>query len=200
MADDANLQLELGGDRDEDLGDVCLNLEKSSSATPAVIPLNDLDAADVTDLYPGQQRVLNMIWNQIQLQNNNDAVQPLRLLVLGEGGTGKSEVLLRARRLICSNARVRNAHLDNSIKPNDLVSVSAFTGIAASRIGGNTIHREWEICPTRRKSESDINPRALRRLVDRMQSRTWMFIDEISMVNMVLFGKVAQRADKAKAG
>ena len=201
MAGDVNLQLELGGDRDEDVGDVCLDLPNSSSATSAVIPLNDIEAMDVTDLYPGQQRVLNMISNQIHLQYFDDAAHPLRLLVLGEGGTGKSEVLLRARELISSKARVPNTRfLDNCNNPNDLVSVSAFTGIAASQIGGNTIHREWEICPAQRKSESDINPRALRRLVDRMQSRTWMFIDEISMVNMVLFGKVAQRADKAKAG
>jgi len=58
-------------------------------------------------------------------------ISPMRMVVSGQGGTGKSRVIDVVSRLVCS--RVTSQTLP--------VGVAAPTGLAAFSIGGTTVHR-----------------------------------------------------------
>lgn len=125
------------------------------------------------------------------------------MLVLGEGGTGKSEVVKVLHRML----RKRVTTPEGCTRTVDTVSLSAFTGIAASRIGGSTTHREWGIqVRGRRNSKScgstefgDISAEARQRLAEKHKWHRWIAIDEISMISCRFFYDIARHADIAKA-
>lgn len=154
------------------------------NASIAHLDLMQIDNNDDAVLFPDQQRALDIIHNQIEIQKRCPSAPPLRMLVVGEGGTGKSELIKRATKLLQSS-----------------LSISAFTGIAASKVGGSTTHREWGIRVRRNRDNSDgMGAESKRRLVDKFKFKNWAFFDEISMISAKFFFTIARHADIAKAG
>ena len=204
MAEDDQLQTQFGLN-DEDSGEVLTDVGGFNDINAAVVHVEDVPEEqeyDVT-LLPDQQRAINIIREQIDMQEQNPSHPPLRMLVLGEGGTGKSEVIKVLHRML----RKRVTTPEGSTWTVDMVSLSAFTGIAASRISRSTTHREWGIqVHGHRHSKSsastefgDISAEACQRLAEKHKWHRWIAIDEISMISCRFFYDIAQHADIAKA-
>jgi len=197
MDQDIILQRELGVDNEFDVGDVVGDVGATTENNPSIVHLDMMHVDDVDDtvLLPDQQRAFDIIRDQIELQKRCPSAPPLHLLVLGEGGTGKSEVVKKATKL-----------LQTSKHDSTALSISAFMGIAASKVGGSTTHREWEIRVQRSRAvqnwdnSKNIGAEAKRRLVDKFKARNWAFCDEVSMISAKFFYTIAQHADIAKAG
>ncbi|KAI0633923.1 hypothetical protein C8Q77DRAFT_1056474, partial [Trametes polyzona] len=81
------------------------------------------------ELKVDQRRAYDIVaWHLQHFLENNRNVPPLRLLVHGEGGTGKSRVI-----------QTISAHFVN-LGVKHLLLKAAYTGVAASLIEGKTTH------------------------------------------------------------
>ena len=102
------------------------------------------------------------------------------MLLIGAGGTGKSEVVFR-------------------IKENlgDCVLVTATTGKAAALIDGATVHCSIN-APVKPKDKKPLSGAALEKLQCRMTNVTHLIIDEFSMINGEFLYWIDQRLQQAK--
>jgi len=82
---------------------------------------------DYEELNVDQKRIVNRVVNAV-----SENEKPIRLIVSGQGGTGKSRVIDVIRRIISAKAPA-----------DDILSVvvAAPTGLAAFNVRGSTIHR-----------------------------------------------------------
>jgi len=108
------------------------------------------------------------------------ASQNSLMLLIGAGGTGKSEVVFR-------------------IKENlgECVLVSATTGKAAALIDGATVHCSINV-PVKPKDKKALCGAALEKLQCRMSNVTHLIIDEFSMINGEFLYWIDQRLQQAK--
>ncbi|THH21407.1 hypothetical protein EW146_g128 [Bondarzewia mesenterica] len=107
----------------------------------------------------------------------------------GSAGTGKS-LLLKA-----IVAALRKKHT----KKPEVVSVTASTGMAASNIGGMTIHSWGAIAPTVDDVEKLVSYiRTAKPALQRWKTTKVLVIDEVSMVDGHLFERMAALADKLR--
>ena len=103
-----------------------------------------------------------------------EAPPPLRMVVSGTAGTGKS-YLIHCLRLLLQ----------------DRVRVAAPTGVAAFNIDGHTLHSLLSL-PT--KSEyKDLEGDRLHQMQQSLASMDYLIIDEMSMVGRKIFGQVDKR-------
>jgi hypothetical protein len=106
---------------------------------------------------------------------------PLRLIITGEGGTGKSTVIHAIREFF------------KAVEKPGMLCLTGSTGKAASLIGGETIH--YKICwgPNRTVvSKTDV-------LVIRWEGVYYLIIDEISMVGSQTFKTISDAISVAKS-
>ena len=96
---------------------------------------------------------------------------PLRLIISGTAGTGKS-YLIHCLRLLLG----------------DKVQVAAPTGVAAFNIEGHTLHTLLDL-PTRGDFK-DLEGERLHRKQEMLSSVSYLFIDEMSMVGRKIFGQI----------
>ncbi|KAI9067822.1 hypothetical protein FKP32DRAFT_1563049, partial [Trametes sanguinea] len=83
---------------------------------------------DVDDLRQDQRRAYDIVnWHLDQTLSGAE-VPPLRMLLVGEGGTGKSRVI---QTITAMFAKKGASHM---------LAKGAYTGIAASLISGKTLH------------------------------------------------------------
>lgn len=194
MTNDAHFQVEFGMDEEIDGSRVLGTLLDESPGVQYVVSAEHEDAND-PPLLPDQQRAFDIVREQVFKQSTNNTEVPIKLLVLGEGGTGKSELINQLRHLLQKEVTLS----DGSTKVVSTVSISAFTGIAASHIGGSTIHKEWSI-QVRQNQKMGVSLKVQQDLVEKNKWRNWIIIDEISMTSSAFLLKVARQADIAKAG
>ncbi|KAJ3480472.1 hypothetical protein NLI96_g8332 [Meripilus lineatus] len=128
---------------------------------------------------------------------NEEQIKVLRMVVeeeqnvffTGSAGTGKS-LLLRA---IISALRKKHA------KKPEVISVTASTGMAASNVGGMTIHSWGAITPGMTNIEKLISYiKTCRPAHQRWKATKVLIIDEISMVDGHLFDTLATLADRLR--
>ncbi|EEB92484.1 hypothetical protein MPER_08997, partial [Moniliophthora perniciosa FA553] len=111
------------------------------------------------------------------------------LFFTGAAGTGKS-LLLRA---------IINALRKKYAKDKDAVSVTASTGMASSNIGGMTIHSWGAVSPNCQDMDSMIKCiRTCKPALQRWKKTKVLIIDEISMVDGLLFEQLAEIATKLR--
>ncbi|CAG7818672.1 unnamed protein product, partial [Allacma fusca] len=101
------------------------------SPTPLEVPSIPLSALSL------QQRViLNIVKTHLRQSSEDQLDNPIRVIVLGSGGTGKSE--------ICSHLRFELESQKQKCQDFEFL-MGAYTGIAANQIKGGTIHRSFGI-------------------------------------------------------
>jgi ElaB/YqjD/DUF883 family membrane-anchored ribosome-binding protein len=131
-----------------------------------------------------QQFVLDIVQNQLQKLTSSTVVDPLRMLVLGTAGSGKSFLIKRLQLLL-----------------GNYLSVCATTGAAGVLIGGSTLHSLLKL-PVRSNQKRPIEGNALRRLQadwNQFQKtpKLFLIIDEISMLGKSALYWVDQRLRQA---
>ena len=131
-------------------------------------------SADPQNLQAKQLQAYKMVQQHIQ----GDHSKPLRMIVSGTAGTGKSYLIHCLRKL-----------LQHKVK------VIAPTGVAAFNVQGHTIHSLLYL-PTKGDFK-DLEGDRLRSLQQNLQELEYIIIDEMSMVGRKMFGQVDSRLRQA---
>jgi hypothetical protein len=103
--------------------------------------------------------------------------KPLRMTVLGCGGTGKSVLINTLASCI------RNIFQDNNS-----VFVTAPTGAAAYNVGGSTIHKEFKISIQDIPLHNELSDIAKQELMNKLLRTIALFFDERSMIGQIAIG------------
>ena len=134
---------------------------------------NKVDTSTFTEM---QQQAYKIIVNHY---NNVAPKEPLWLVIIGEGGTGKSFLI---------NA-VRNYLKEKCI-------VTATTGKASFNINGITIHSFLKL-PVGKMSQKDLSGQSLDNLQKNLLSVDYIVIDEYSMLGQTTMGWIDKRCRQA---
>ena len=139
-----------------------------TSYVPLLGPEQSISNVDHQNLNTEQKRAYDIItWHLDQtLQHRNPP--PLRMLIYGEGGTGKSVVIQNVTKAFEARGRPY------------LLLKASYTGIAASLIDGKTCHTIAQISISHRGS---LGPEAKKKLHDIWQYARYLIIDEYSMLS-----------------
>ena len=126
--------------------------------------------ADPTNLHGKQLATYNLVKNHLE---SNDTT-PLRMIVSGTAGTGKSYLIHCLRLLLQSKVRI--------VAP---------TGVAAFNVNGHTLHSLLSL-PTKGDFK-DLQGEHLDKIQRGLSGVKYLIIDEISMVGRKMFGQVDSR-------
>ena len=131
---------------------------------------------DTNSLNEEQMKAYNMI---VEHSKTIKSTQPLLLIILGVGGTGKSYLI----------------HAIHSFLKNRC-AVTATTGKAAYLINGITIHSFLKL-PVACMPQKDLLGQSLCMLQDKMSSIDYILIDEYSMLGQTTMGWIDRRCRQA---
>lgn len=147
-------------------------------------PISDDDLkAEMIKLNSKQREVAMHVLNSFKTGDN----LPLKIFISGQAGTGKSVLIKVLYQLITryfNNENRGEINLDDEV-----VLLTASTGIAAHLIGGNTLHSAFKIMPKIHRISPDITntirskPRRVKLII----------VDEASMVGASLLNQLNER-------
>jgi hypothetical protein len=153
----------------------------------------------LNDLKEDQRRVVAYVierlelWLQYATSDESEELphfEPIRLTVVGAGGTGKSVIINTLLTVIREMFQVNNSAL-----------VGAPTGTAAFNVCGETLHRMLSILVrSSYDADSEMGNQSRMRLVDKLQKTVAMFVDERSMVSLSTMGMAERHAREAAHG
>ena len=172
----ADLQAEFGSDDDHNWSESSAyhNLEELptflSRHRQTAAPRVYTTTADPQLLQGKQLRAYELVREHLEGSGST----PLRLIVSGTAGTGKS-FLINCLRLLL----------------NHKLRVAAPTGVAAFNVDGNTLHSLLSL-PTKGEFK-DLEGERLHKLQQSLADMEYLIIDEMSMVGRKMFGQVDQR-------
>ena len=151
--------------------------------TPAAILLQHaasepaLPAVDPECLKPDQLRAYHIVtWHLGEILRGGNA-PPLRMVLYGEGGTGKSRVI----QTITEAFAARGA--------SHMLMKAAYTGVAASLVDGKTTH---VIGSLSLRSKDDISDAAKKKLQDFWRNVRYLIIDEYSMLSKTFLATLSR--------
>ncbi|THG92702.1 hypothetical protein EW026_g8293 [Hermanssonia centrifuga] len=128
-----------------------------------------LAAADPAMLKPAQFRAFDIIrWHLNQTLSGHEP-PPLRLILYGEGGTGKSKVI----QTVTEEFVARGAQA--------MLVKAAYTGVAASLIDGKTTHTIAALT-VKRGDEQTVSDKTKAKLQDIWREKRYLIVDEFSML------------------
>ena len=172
-------------------GDVrCLDMDTLDSDTGTVSEIMaevaevSITAVNPSQLKPDQFRAYNIItWHLDQTLAGNKP-PPLRMIILGEGGTGKSKVI----------QTVTEYFIQKGAK--SLLLKAAYTGVAASLIDGKTTHVIGFISTSGRP----ISDETKAKLQQFWKYFVYLVIDEISMISKTFLATLSCHIGIGKVG
>ena len=177
------------------------NFSTKDSRYPKISPPNTLEEMyDMTrKLVQEQQRALTMLLKYlkdviIQRKNPLHNIDPLKLIIHGGAGVGKS-YLIKILSLV-AEMKLRQAG-QSSDCPN--VLVCAPTGKAAYIIGGTTIHGGFNFEFTV-KDYNSLTDKKLAEMREGLKNLKLIIIDEMSMVSADIFCKIHRRLSELHYG
>lgn len=153
------------------------SVSNPSTSTANSTPESPLELEDFgrSELLEDQKRAFDIVsWHLEETLAGRDVPQ-LLMQMHGEGGTGKSKVIRTITRAFEERGM------------GDMLTRSAFTGIAASIIDGRTLHTVGSI-PVRGGMPSQA---AIQELTKTAGRRRYLIIDEISMIGREFLSKLS---------
>ncbi len=172
--------------------DVVLGVNPASAAAAVLhVPEPDAEAAlpavDISSLRPDQFRAFDIVLWHLDMTLSGAAVPPLRMVLYGEGGTGKSRVIQTITQAFAARGC---AHL--------LVK-AAYTGIAASLIDGKTTHVIGHI-RVASKDKNALSDNAKKLLQAIWQGKKYLILDEFSMLAKTFFALLSRNLSVGMQG
>ena len=139
--------------------------------------------------------VLDHVNDIISSWHRNVQPEPLRLMLLGTAGTGKTKAIQTLLQELQKTLQTMHLHVN-------FARAAAPTGSAAFniRFNASTIHRLIHWLNPRFFRELKQNDKSLARFQAFMQGTQLVILDEISMVGRQFMGKIDSRLRQAKAG
>ena len=182
----------ISGIQEDNIGDV-LHLDEISEGVtdgPSVSYLDNehgaeraLTAVDPTHLGNDQFRAYDITTAHLQNTLSGGKPPPLHMLIHGEPGTGKSQVIQTTTQHFVSRAAKH------------ILIKSAYTGIASSVIDGKTTHSIAMISPRNHGTLSANSRRQLQRIWKHVK---YLVIDEISMISKTFLAKLSRNISIGK--
>lgn len=151
------------------------------------IPLKD-DGSEycVDGLYPDQRDIVVVVMDKLYEFMESDDLRhfrPLRIILNGAGGSGKSVVI---NTIVTVIRKMFNM--------DDVVKVAAPTGTAAFNVGGETFHHMLGNRVSKQAYQPNSMSAAKRlKLIKKFKSLLVLIIDERSLVSNVLLGTTARQ-------
>ena len=136
------------------------------------VPQHTNTVADSGHLQGNQLHAYNIV--REHFENGSSCKQPLRMIVSGTAGTGKSYLIQCLKRLLGNGLRV-----------------AAPTGVAAFNVDGYTLHSLLGLPIKGDFKELERN--RLRNIQESLAAVEYIIIDEMSMIGRKLFGQVDRR-------
>ena len=177
-------------------GQVVLEAESHATVLPIEAQPSDTEQIPVTVdpsiLRPDQRRAYDIVERHLAQTLRGENHEPLRLLLHGEGGTGKSKVIQTITELF------RSKGIEHWLMR------AAYTGVAASLIEGKTTHTIGQIGRGHGKPMSE---ETLQRMALFWQHIDYLILDECSMLRKWFLAALSknitagrERAGKARMG
>ena len=117
-------------------------------------------------------------------------VAPLRLLIKGTAGTGKSFVIERINEYVSEVAKERGWR-----NPDKAAAVAAYTGVAAFNVRGRTLHSLFGL-PTKKEDFDDVDGARLEKLQGKLADTKLLILDERSMIGRRTLSWLSCRAQQ----
>lgn len=161
--------------------------EHQQNVSSLELPLRD-DGTEykVSGLYPDQRKIVAVVMRKIREWLECDDLsnfKPLRLVINGSGGSGKSVVINTLITL-----------LRNMFKTNDVVKIAAPTGTAAFNVKGETFHHMLgERVSAFEYKANSMSPSKREALVRKFKMLLCLIIDERSLVSHKLLGTAERK-------
>jgi hypothetical protein len=162
------------------------NSSTSVATMTSLLMPNDQYYSMCSKLNSRQQNLFNEIVAQIQLYRwNHDDYDPFYIFLSGGAGVGKSHLVNAIAEYAKRNLKFPSQELDQpSIK------LTASTGKAAAHINGSTLHSAFSISCKSRRHKGKISSKILRLLQTKYKYLKILVLDEISMINDDIFGRL----------
>ena len=152
-------------------------------AIQSELPPVDLNLLYTNDMQWAAYRTVEKHWTTLQA-SRRDAIpppSPLRLLISGTAGTGKT-FLIRALSQLLGDHCIR----------------TATTGMAAILIAGMTIHSAAALpIAGRARTQGDLRGERLNKLQSTFRDKDYLILDEMSMIGQTSFGHLDNRLREA---
>ena len=158
--------------------------ETSSSSISPYLPIDSLPATKLHNLTSDQKRAFDIIVWHLDQTLQNQSPPPLRLIIYGEGGTGKSVVIQTVTDAFAARGALY------------LLIKSSYTGIAASLIDGKTCHLLAQISIGRNGKLSETSKTKLQQMWKRVR---YLIIDEYSMLSKTFLHNLSRNLTIATA-
>ena len=152
---------------------------QESDSNPCVSWNRQLPPTDVGTLNTNQKKAYDILHRHHQQLLANNKPTPLRMIICGTAGTGKSY-------LISAIAQ----------KLRSLCILTATTGMAAFNVCGQTLHSALQL-PIRSYTFKDLQGSSLQRLQLTMKDKSYLIIDEMSMMGHRMMAMVDKRLRQA---
>ena len=149
-----------------------LNREKNRSSSHSLCSTRVVDTSTFSEM---QQAAYDIVSNHFSYSQKN----PLRLLIMGIAGTGKSYLIDSLRNLLQTKCRVL-----------------AYTGKACFIVNGVTLHSLLKL-PIGSKRLCDLKGIPLQQLQSNLENVEYLIIDEYSFVGQSLLGWIDSRCRQA---
>ncbi len=179
------------GSAESDAMVVCTTTSEASSSAgqvcvvaPSSQPTIEVNSAI---LKADQYRAYDLITWHLEQTLAGAEPPPLRMILYGEGGTGKSKVI----------QTVTDAFDARGV--GHLLVKAAYTGVAASLINGKTTHNIAAM-PTTKKLDTKLSDSAKSRLQVFWAQVTYLIIDEYSMLSKTFLAILSRNITIAKSG
>ena len=135
------------------------------------------DTIDIINLNQKQRQAYTIV--SIHFNNQDEHKTPLRMMILGTAGTGKSYLIRSLSQLLGQKCLL-----------------TATTGIAAFNIGGITIHSALQL-PVQSHNQNDLTGHGLASLQLKLSSIQYIIIDEVSMLGQRMMSWIDRRLRQA---
>jgi len=195
---------------EEDLNANCTINEQATASLVAELHTRYETEANKEELPAEEYRTMMRQLNKKQLQivmfhrkwckealvamRNGCPVTPYRVFLSGPGGVGKSHVI----KLIHSDT-IKLIRLSGRIEPGQVtVLLTAPTGVAASNIGGMTLHSALLLGCNKFQGYKPLTADKLNRLSSTLNSLQLLFINEVSMVGSNMLLEIHKRLQEIK--
>ena len=136
-----------------------------------------------TEQFKAVEKIAKRVMQELRHAANGDVDfgEPLRWLVHGGPGTGKSHVIKQIKELFKDVLK-----WDTGVE----YQVVALQAVMADQLGGDTIHHACGIPVRRRGENSEHTSQKQMEIAKRILQWRWLIIDEISMVSAKLFAEI----------
>jgi PIF1-like helicase len=172
-------------------------------------PQHEMPSLDPESLNDRQRRAFETIMEHLGNRLANHRQKPLRMILYGEGGTGKSRVIQTVTEAFAAAGKRHHQgwpkatrNVDIKLSPlgaSHLLVKAAYTGVAAALIGGKTTHTIACVGACKTK-DGTLSLQTRAKLQQFWRTKAYLIIDEYSMISKTFLETLSTNISIGKEG